>query len=100
GWSAGGRRFPVKCANGLLCDPKNSFNCAVAGLRYVRRSFANVLLIDQPGHSNPKYDEVLNESPRVHHAARRRGGVAARGTRAAGRADAAHRHALETPRDA
>src|SRR5262249_30940029 len=49
--SGGGRRFPVKCANGLLCDPKNSFNCAVAGLRYVRRSFANVLLIDQPGHS-------------------------------------------------
>ena len=30
---------------------------------------------------------------RVHHAARRRGGVAARGARAAGRADAAHRRA-------
>jgi len=28
----------------------------------------------------------LNEAPRVHHAARRRGGVAARGARAAGKA--------------
>src|SRR5262249_18269763 len=35
-------------------------------------------------------------TPRVHHAARRRGGVAARGAHAAGRAGAPHRHALET----
>src|SRR5689334_6551866 len=34
---------------------------------------------------------VRHEAARVHHAPRRRGGLAARGTRAAGRADAAHR---------
>ena len=38
-----------------------------------------------------------SETARVHLAARRRGGVAARGARAAGRADAAHRRAHAAP---
>ena len=50
--------------------------------------------------------EVLNlgpgrrwhETARVHHAPRRRSGVAARGARAAGRADAAHRRAMTASR--
>ena len=36
--SAGGRRFPVKCDNGLLCDLRTRSTEAVAGPCYVRRS--------------------------------------------------------------
>src|SRR5262249_37469176 len=39
--SAGGRRFPVKCDNGLLCDLRTRSTEAVAGPCYVRRSLTN-----------------------------------------------------------